>query len=127
MQHIEHEHQHEHGSTDAVHAQQQHTDDDNSEQQDKLRILRASMQETATTQVKARLILDAIAKEQGFTLSDAEMETEYKRLAEQMKISVAEVKRKVYAGGDRGVQRLKARLLHERAIQHVYTHANIQD
>lgn len=122
MQHIEHDH----GAADTAHAHQ-HTDDDNPEQQEKLRTMRASIQETATTQVKTRLILDAIAKEQGFTLSDDEMETEYKRLAEQMKISVAEVKRKVYAGGDRGVQRLKARLLHERAIQHVYSHANIQD
>ena len=55
------------------------------------------------------------------------METEYKRLAEQMKLSIAEVKRKVYAGGDRGVQHLKARLLHQKALQHVYTHASIQD
>ncbi len=115
MQHVEHDHQHEHG------------DDDGSEKQDKLRTLRANIQETAMAQVKARLILDAIAKEQGFTLSDDEIETEYRSLAEQMKLSVAEVKRKVHAGGDRGVERLKARLLHLKAIQHVYDNAHIQD
>ena len=124
MQHIEHEHHRDHGAANEAH---HHTDDDNPEQQEKLQTMRASIQDTATTQVKAKMILDTIAKEQGFTLSDDEIETEYKHLAEQMKISLAEVKRKVYAGGDRGVQRLKARLLQRKAIQHVCTHAHIQD
>ena len=125
-QHLEHDHHHDHGDADAGHAHQ-HAAEPDPEQQEKLRTLQSNIQDTATRQVKARLILDAIAKEQGLNLSDDEINTEYKRLAEQMKISVAEVKRKVYAGGERGVQRLKARLLHQKAIQHVYTHANIQD
>ena len=125
IEHMKHDHQHDHGSTNAQHLHE-HADDDPGNQ-DKMQALQANIQETATTQVKARLILDAIAKEQGFTISDPEMEAEYTLLAEQMKISLAEVKRKVYAGGDSGVQRLKARLLHQKALQHVYTHANIQD
>ena len=122
MQHLEHDH----GDADAAHAQQ-HTNEPDREQQEKLRTLQSNIQETATMQVKARLILEAIAKEQGLKLSDDEIENEYKHLAEQMKISVAEAKRKVYAGGARGVQRLKARLLHHKALQHVYSHAHIQD
>tara|TARA_B100000315_G_scaffold260644_1_gene323671 strand:- start:435 stop:1724 length:1290 start_codon:yes stop_codon:yes gene_type:complete len=111
MQHIEHDHG---GAND-------------DEQQNKQQSLRDNIQKTAMVQVKARLILDAIAKEQSFTLSDNEIEAEYKSIAVQMKLSVAEVKRKVYAGGERGVERLKDRLLHQKAIQHVYTHAQIQD
>ncbi|HIO22576.1 MAG TPA: trigger factor [Nitrospirales bacterium] len=126
VQHLEHDHQHDHGDADAAHIHQ-HVNEPDPEQQEKLRTLQSNIQETATMQVKARLILDAIAKEQGLKLSDDEIDTEYKRLAEQMKISLAEVKRKVYAGGDRGVQRFKARLLHQKAIQYVYAHAHIQD
>ncbi len=126
MQHFEHDHQHDHEEADAVHAHQQ-TVEPSPEQQEKLQTLQSNIGTAATMQVKARLILDAIAKEQGFTLSDDEIDAEYKRLAEQMKISLAEVKRKIYAGGDRGVQRLKARLLHQKVLQHVYTNANIQD
>ena len=122
LQHI----QHDHGQTDTGQTQE-HTDHDNPEQQEKLQALQANIQETANTQVKARLILDAIAKQQGFTLSNAEVEKEYGRLAEQMKVSISEVKRKLYAGGDRGVQRLKARLLHQKSLQHVYENANIHD
>ena len=122
LQHI----QHDHGQTDTGQTHE-HKDHDNPEQQEKLQALQANIQETANTQVKARLILDAIAKQQGFTLSNAEVEKEYGRLAEQMKVSISEVKRKLYAGGDREVQRLKARLLHQKSLQHVYENANIHD
>ena len=130
LQHIQHDHSHDHShheSSGKAHSEKS-SESDSTEQQEQLRTLQTNIQETATAQVKARFILDAIAKKEGFTLSDDEIETEYGRLADQMKISISEVKKKVHEVSDnRGVDRLKDRLLHQKSLQHVYDNANIHD
>ncbi len=126
LQHVQHDHSH-HESSGKAHSEKS-SESDSTEQQEQLRTLQTNIQETATAQVKARFILDAIAKKEGFTLSDDEIETEYGRLADQMKISISEVKKKVHEVGDnKGVDRLKGRLLHQKSLQHVYDNANIHD
>ena len=127
MQHIEHDHRSDHGDDGYDEARGPDGTDQAGDDPKRREKLRTGIQEVAARQVKARLILNAIAKEQGLTFSEDEVESEYTRLAEQMKISVADMKRKVCAGGDRAVQRLKSRLLHRKAIHYVYTHACIQD
>ena len=126
MQHIEHDHHSDHGNAYGEARGPDKTDQAGDDPEGREQF-RTGVQEVAARQVKARLILNAIAKEQGLTISEDEVESEYTRLAEQMKISAADVKRKVCAGGDRAVQRLKSRLLHRKAIHYVYTHACIQD
>ncbi len=125
MQHVEHDHHHDHETSAGAH--DHHHAHDDSDRDAKLRSLGPEMEAAATKQVKARLILDAIAAEQNLMLSENETEMEYKRLAEQMKTSATEVKRKVHGGGDRAIQRFKARLLHQKALDYIYSHANMED
>lgn len=91
-----------------------------------LRKLREESLPEATYRVRLGLILEAIAKKEGITVTEADIEQECKQMARAMKVEVSEVKKLLLSGGGDALEDLKSRILAERALQFVYEKAIIQ-
>jgi trigger factor len=85
--------------------------------------LRARQQESAREAVKRALVLDAIARREGVTVSDAEVEEEVARYAARAGRTVAAVRAALEANG--GLARLRAGLRREKVIDLLLTRARI--
>lgn len=91
-----------------------------------VRKLREESLPNATFRVRLGLILEAIAKQEGLTVADADIEQELQQMARAMKVDVSEVKKLLMSGGQDAVEDLRSRIVAEKALQLVYEKAIIQ-
>ncbi len=85
--------------------------------------LRARQQEAAREAVKSALVLDAVARREGLTVSEAEVEAELARYAARVGRTVPAVRAELEANG--GLGRLRAGLRREKAIDFLLARARI--
>ena len=91
-----------------------------------VRTLREESLPMATFRVRLGLILEAIAKHEGMTVTEADMDQECRQMARAMKIEPSEVKKLLLSGGQDAIEDFRSRLLAEKALQFVYEKAIIQ-
>ena len=91
-----------------------------------LRKLREETLPMATFRVRLGLILEAIAKQEGMTVTEADIEQECRQMARAMKIEASEVKKYLMSGGQDALEDFTSRILAEKALQFVYEKAIIQ-
>ena len=94
--------------------------------QDEIKRLRDEHQAEARHRVKLALILEAIAQKEGIRVEEEDLQNEYRRLADGIRVSVDEVRRMVAAGGEDAVEEFRGRLLAEKTLDFVYRQAMIQ-
>jgi trigger factor len=80
----------------------------------------------AQQRVKLALILEAIARKEGLTATDADVEFECQQMARAMQANVAEVVKMLQASGEEALEDLRSRIVAEKALQFVYEKAIIQ-
>ncbi len=80
----------------------------------------------ATFRVRLGLILEAIAKHEGITVTEADIEQECRQMARAMKSEPSEVKKLLMSGGQDALEDFTSRILAEKALQFVYEKAIIQ-
>jgi trigger factor len=91
-----------------------------------LRKLREESLPMATFRVRLGLILEAVAKQEGMTVTEADIEQECRQMARMMKADVAEVKKLLLSGGKDALEDFRSRILAEKTLQFVYEKAIIQ-
>ena len=80
----------------------------------------------AKKRVKLGLILEAIADKESVSVTEQEIQAEFTRLAQALRIPVEDVQKMVASGGETSRQEFEDRIRAERALQLVYQHAVIQ-
>jgi len=80
--------------------------------------LRAGQREAAVREVKASLILEKIAEEEKIEIADEEFERELQAFAEQSKLTLDEVRKRLAENG--GLERMRHRLKNEKALDTLY-------
>ena len=106
-----------------------HREDDLNEPirlQEEAKRLQQELQPEAKRRVKLSLILDAISQKEGIQVSEEEVDSEVQKLAETLKLPVAEIQRMVEAGGPGAQEEFRERMKAEKALQFVYQNAVIQ-
>ncbi|MDH5563287.1 MAG: trigger factor [Nitrospirota bacterium] len=106
-----------------------HREDDLNEPirlQEEAKRLQQELQPEAKRRVKLSLILDAISQKEGIQVSEEEVDSEVQKLAETLKLPVAEIRRMVEAGGPGAQEEFRERMKAEKALQFVYQNAVIQ-
>jgi trigger factor len=106
-----------------------HREDDLNEPlrlQEEAKRLQQELQPEAKRRVKLSLILDAISQKEGIQVSEEEVASEVQKLAETLKLPVAEIQRMVEAGGSGAQEEFRERMKAEKALQFVYQNAVIQ-
>lgn len=88
--------------------------------------MREEFRPEARRRVKIGLILEAIAEKEGIEVNESDIEAEIKRMAQEMRRSVEEVKKMVEAGGDNALEELRGHILADKALEFVYRQAVIQ-
>jgi trigger factor len=83
--------------------------------------LRAAQHETALREVKASLILEKVAEEEKIEVSDEEFERELQAFADQSKLTLDEVRKRLAENG--GLERMRHRLKNEKALETLYRRA----
>ena len=73
-----------------------------------------SYKENAKKRIQGRLVLEAIAKAEGFEVTEEDVEAEYKRLAEQYSMEVEKVKE--YFGSEESLKSMKEDLATQKAL-----------
>ena len=80
--------------------------------------LRAGQHEAALREVKASLILEKIAEEEKIEVSDEEFDRELQAFAEQSKLTIDEVRKRLGESG--GLERMRHRLRNEKTLDTLY-------
>jgi len=83
--------------------------------------LRAGQHEAALREVKASLILEKIAEQEKIDVTDEEFERELGAFAEQSKLTLDEVRKRLTENG--GLERMRHRLKNEKALDTLYRRA----
>jgi trigger factor len=83
--------------------------------------LREGQRETALREVKASLILEKIAEEEKIEVSDEEFDRELEAFADQSKLTLDEVRKRLGENG--GLERMRHRLKNEKALDTLYRRA----
>jgi trigger factor len=76
--------------------------------------------------VKAGLILEAIAEEEGVSVSQEDLNNEVTRLATELRVPMDDLVKMIQAGGQDAIEELRARILADKALDVVYRQAVIQ-
>jgi len=80
----------------------------------------------ARKRVKIGLILEAIADKEGVSVSDQEIQEEFAKLAQGLRVPVADIHKMVESGGQSSRQEFEDRIRADKALQLVYQYAVIQ-
>jgi trigger factor len=80
--------------------------------------LRTAQRDAAVREVKASLILEKIAEKENIETSDAELDTEVERLAQQSRQPVEAVRKKLTDDG--GLERMRERIRNEKTLDFLY-------
>jgi trigger factor len=83
--------------------------------------LRAGQHEAALREVKATLILEKIADEEKVEVSDEEFDNELQAFAEQSKLTVEDVRKRLGENG--GLERMRHRMRNEKTLAALYKRA----
>ncbi len=76
--------------------------------------------------VKIGLILEAIADKEGVSVSDQEIQEEFTKLAQGLRVPLADIHKMVESGGQSSRQEFEDRIRADKALQLVYQNAVIQ-
>jgi len=79
----------------------------------------------AESKLKSRLLIEAVAKAEDFTVSDDELNAEYEEMAKQYNLEVAKLKEIMLAEGNE--QYLKKDILSRKAVDFLYENASFTD
>jgi trigger factor len=93
---------------------------------EELKKIREDHREEAHRRVKAGLILEAIAENEGLSVSQEDLNNEVTRLAIELRVPMADLVKMIQAGGQDSVEELRARILADKALDFVYRQAVIQ-
>jgi len=88
--------------------------------------IREEHREEANRRVKVGLILEAVAEKEGLSVSQEDLNNEVSRLANELRVPVAELVKMIQAGGQDSIEELRARILADKALDFVYRNAVIQ-
>jgi trigger factor len=91
-----------------------------------LRKLREESLPMATFRVRLGLVLEALGKQEGITVTETDIEQECRQMARAMKMDASEVKKLLLSGGKDALEDLRSRILAEKSLQFVYEKAIIQ-
>ena len=80
----------------------------------------------AKKRVKLGLLLEAIADKEGVSVSDQEIQAEFIKLSQGLRVPLAEIQKMVESGGQSSRQEFEDRIRADKALQLVYQHAVIQ-
>ena len=80
----------------------------------------------AKRRVKVGLLLEAIADKEGVSVNDQEIQEEFAKLAQGLRVPLAEIQKMVESGGQSSRQEFEDRIRADKALQLVYRHAVIQ-
>ncbi len=80
----------------------------------------------AKKRVKLGLLLEAIADKEGVSVSDQDIQEEFTKLAQGLRVPLAEIQKMVESGGESSRQEFEDRIRADKALQLVYQHAVIQ-
>ncbi|MGH8057028.1 MAG: hypothetical protein ACREOH_07285, partial [Candidatus Entotheonellia bacterium] len=87
--------------------------------------LRQQLQEQAVVRIKRELLVEEIAKREGLTLDDSELDTELNRLAERTEQRVEYVRRQMEQSG--ALESLRHSLLADKALDLVVGRCTVTD
>lgn len=106
-----------------------HQDDDLNEPvrlQEEAKRLQQELHPEAKRRVKLSLVLEAVALKEHIEVGQEEVEAEVQKLANTLKMPVAEIRRMIEAGGVGAQEEFRERMKAEKALQFVYQNAVIQ-
>jgi len=88
--------------------------------------LREEHRGAASRRVKVGLILEAIADKEGLSVSQEDLNHEVAKLASELRMPVADLVKMIQAGGQDSIEKLRTKILADKALDFVYRHAVIQ-
>jgi len=100
--------------------------DEHATRQQAMKRMQEEFRPEAVRRVKIGLILEAIAEREGIVVNEADIEAEIRRMAQELRLPVEEVKKIVEAGGEDALEELRGRILADKSLDFVYRHAVIQ-
>jgi trigger factor len=80
----------------------------------------------ASRRVKVGLILEAVAEKEGLSVSQEDLNQEVAKLASELRMPVADLVKMIQAGGQESIEKLRTKILSDKALDFVYRHAVIQ-
>ncbi|MCP9464966.1 MAG: trigger factor [Nitrospira sp.] len=94
--------------------------------EEEIRQLRETYRETAKRRVKVSLILEAIAEKEGLSVTEEDLHHEVARLASELRLPLAELVKMIQAGGRESIEKLRTKVLEDKAVDFVYRQAIIE-
>jgi trigger factor len=89
--------------------------------------IREDHREAASRRVKVGLILEAIAEKEGLSVNEEDLNSEVARLASELRMPLAELVKMIQAGGRESIEKLRTKILTDKALDFVYREAVIQE
>lgn len=93
---------------------------------EEIKRIREDHREAANRRVKVGLILEAIAEKEGLSVSEEDLNSEVTRLASELRMPLADLVKMIQAGGRESIEKLRTKILADKAVDFVYRHAVIQ-
>jgi trigger factor len=88
--------------------------------------IREEQQDAARRRVKVGLILEAVAEKEGLSVSQEDLNHEVAKLASELRMPLADLVKMIQAGGQESIEKLRTKILADKALDFVYRHAVIQ-
>lgn len=88
--------------------------------------IREDHREMANRRVKVGLILEAIAEKEGLSVSEEDLNNEVTRLASELRVPLVDLVKMIQAGGRESIEKLRIKILTDKALDFVYREAVIQ-
>ncbi len=88
--------------------------------------IREEQRDAANRRVKVGLILEAVAEKEGLSVNQEDLNHEVAKLAAELRMPVAELVKMIQAGGQESIEKLRTKILADKALDFVYRHAVIQ-
>jgi len=88
--------------------------------------LREEHRGVASRRVKVSLILEAIAEKEGLSVNQEDLNQEVAKLASELRMPMGDLVKMIQAGGQESIEKLRTKILADKALDFVYRHAVIQ-
>jgi trigger factor len=93
---------------------------------EEIKQIREEHREAANRRVRVGLVLEAIAEKEGLSASEDDVNNEVTRLASELRMPPADLVKMIQAGGQESIEKLRTKVLADKAVDFVYRHAVIQ-
>lgn len=93
---------------------------------EEIKQIREDHREAASRRVKVGLILEAIAEKEGLSVSEEDLNNEVTRLASELRMPLTELVKMIQAGGRESIEKLRTKIVADKALDFVYREAVIQ-